>query len=114
MKFGSAIMQAADLRRLLKGALAGGEGARLFAALHRAWGHSAGALLSLCLLARAYEHAARIVEAFAELPVTLEVLVQVPAPIPHLLVCHLTKRHVVPHLPVHLECLQTAIPNGGL
>ena len=69
--------QAAELRQLLRRALQSAEGGRLFAALYRSWAHSAGATLSLCLLARAYEHAAAVVAAFADIPVTLEVLMQV-------------------------------------
>lgn len=97
--------QAAGLRQLLKGAFnsggssssgssssSRGEGARLFEALHRCWAHSAGALLSLCLLCRAYDHAADVVACFAELPVTLEVLVQVGSP-PLLLCCTFSRFH---------------------
>lgn len=68
--------EAAELRSLLQRALQSPEGGRLFAGLYRSWAHSAGATLSLCLLARAYEHAAVVVAAFADIPVTLEVLVQ--------------------------------------
>ena len=39
--------------------------------------HSAGALLSLCFLAGAYEHAFALIQAFCELPMGVEVLVQV-------------------------------------
>ncbi len=72
----SSAVQAAELRLLLRKALGSAEGGRLFAALYRSWAHSAGATLSLCLLARAYEHAAAVVAAFADIPVTVEVLVQ--------------------------------------
>jgi vacuole morphology and inheritance protein 14 len=75
------VRQAAELRGLLQRALQSAEGGRLFAALYRSWAHSAGATLSLCLLARAYEHAAAVVAAFADIPVTVEVLMQVP-PLP--------------------------------
>lgn len=71
------LAQAAELRTLLQKALQSAEGGRLFAALYRSWAHSPGATLSLCLLARAYEHAAAVVAAFADIPVTVEVLVQV-------------------------------------
>ena len=74
------VRQAAELRGLLQRALQSAEGGRLFAALYRSWAHSAGATLSLCLLARAYEHAAAVVAAFADIPVTLEVLMQVAPP----------------------------------
>ncbi|KXZ45906.1 hypothetical protein GPECTOR_49g490 [Gonium pectorale] len=38
----------------------------------------AGALLSLCFVAQAYDHAADIFNAFADLPFSTELLVQVP------------------------------------
>ena len=39
--------------------------------------HSAGALLSLCFLAGAYEHAFALIQEFGTLPMGVEVLVQV-------------------------------------
>jgi hypothetical protein len=41
--------------------------------------HSAGALLSLCFLAGAYEHAFALIQEFGTLPMGVEVLVQVRA-----------------------------------
>jgi hypothetical protein len=52
-------------------------GAVLFDGIHRCWSHSAGAVLLLCLLCRAYNHAADIVACFEELPTTVKVIVQV-------------------------------------
>lgn len=83
MLLAALLWQAAELRGLLRRALQSAEGGRLFAALYRSWAHSAGATLSLCLLARAYEHAAAVVAAFADIPVTLEVLMQVGSPTAH-------------------------------
>lgn len=80
------LSQAAELRSLLQKALQSPEGGRLFAGLYRSWAHSAGATLSLCLLARAYEHAAAVVAAFADIPVTVEVLVQVSFSCPETLI----------------------------
>ncbi|KAK9844103.1 hypothetical protein WJX81_004529 [Elliptochloris bilobata] len=66
-----------DLRALLQRAGAGGEGAALFSALYRSWCHSVGAVLSLCFLAQAYDHAYDLAASFADLGMNVEVLVQV-------------------------------------
>ncbi|KAK9805928.1 hypothetical protein WJX73_005859 [Symbiochloris irregularis] len=66
-----------NLRTLLKQAAANSDGAALRACLYKSWCHSAGAVLSLCLLSQAYGHASELVAAFADVPMTLEVLVQV-------------------------------------
>lgn len=95
--------QAAELRLLLRKALGSGEGGRLFAALYRSWAHSAGATLSLCLLARAYEHAAAVVAAFADILVTVEVLVQA---------CFV--RDDVQHRKIPLDCCQRGGPRAGV
>jgi vacuole morphology and inheritance protein 14 len=58
----------ADLRAQLHNALYDEEGAGLLCTLYKCWCHSACAALSLCLLARAYEHTERVIHSLAELP----------------------------------------------
>lgn len=72
----TALLQLADLRDMLREAATNPAGADLFAALYPSWSHSSGALLSLCLLAQAYDHACEIMGCFAALPLGAEVLVQ--------------------------------------
>ena len=52
-------------------------GADLFHSLYSSWSHSAGAVLSLCFLAGAYSHACDVITAYADLPMGVEVLVQI-------------------------------------
>mmetsp|Transcript_2306 Transcript_2306/g.5914 ORF Transcript_2306/g.5914 Transcript_2306/m.5914 type:complete len:925 (+) Transcript_2306:104-2878(+) len=52
------------------------QGPALFAALYPCWAHSSGALLSLCLLAQAYDHAYEVIQCYRWLPMGTEVLVQ--------------------------------------
>lgn len=66
-----------QLRSLLGGATQSQEGAELFHSLYSSWCHSAGAVLSLCLLAGVYSHACDIITAYAHLPMGVEVLVQI-------------------------------------
>lgn len=82
-----------DFRRRLKnldgsgGNLGGGgavnsaaaarEGAQLFVILYRSWSHNAVATLSLCLLAQAYEAASSLLHIFADLEITVSLLIQV-------------------------------------
>ncbi|KAJ1980709.1 hypothetical protein H4R33_005409 [Dimargaris cristalligena] len=49
----------------------------LFATLYRSWCHSPVATFTLCLLAQAYEHAANLLPIFAEMEMTVALLVQV-------------------------------------
>lgn len=49
----------------------------LFSSLYRSWCHNAVAVFALCLLARAYEHASTLLQIFAELELTVSLLVQI-------------------------------------
>ncbi|CAL8466856.1 g6392 [Coccomyxa elongata] len=66
-----------DLRMSLRSAGRTEEGAHLFTTLYRSWCHSLGAVLSLCFLSEAYGHAYELASCFAELPMGVEVLVQI-------------------------------------
>ncbi|KAI8852323.1 vacuolar protein 14 C-terminal Fig4p binding-domain-containing protein [Chytridium lagenaria] len=65
-----------DLRRKLKN-LDTRDGLLLFAALYRSWCHNPVAAFSLCLLAQAYEHAANLLQIFADLEITVTLLIQI-------------------------------------
>ncbi|KAI9317395.1 vacuolar protein 14 C-terminal Fig4p binding-domain-containing protein [Dichotomocladium elegans] len=65
-----------DLRKRLRN-LESKDGQRLFITLYRSWCHNAVATFSLCLLAQAYEHAANMLQLFAELEITVSMLIQV-------------------------------------
>ena len=69
--------QVKALRSLLAKATEAEAGADLFHSLYSSWSHSAGAVLSLCLLAGAYSHACDVITAYADLPMGVEVLVQI-------------------------------------
>lgn len=69
--------ECADLRAQLKAAVRSRESAELFTALYPSWCHSAVALVSLCLLAQAYDHASDLVQALGEFDSDVELLVQV-------------------------------------
>lgn len=69
--------QAKALRSLLAEATQAQAGADLFHCLYSSWSHSAGAVLSLCFLAGAYSHACDVITAYADLPMGVEVLVQI-------------------------------------
>ena len=71
------LLQVKQLRSLLGGATQSQEGAELFHSLYSSWCHSAGAVLSLCLLAGAYSHACDVITCYAHLPMGVEVLVQI-------------------------------------
>lgn len=58
-------------------AAAAREGAQLFVILYRSWSHNAVATLSLCLLAQAYEAASSLLHIFADLEITVSLLIQV-------------------------------------
>lgn len=53
------------------------DGQQLFTTLYRSWCHSAVATFSLCLLAQAYEHAANMLQVFAELEISVNMLIQI-------------------------------------
>ncbi|CDH58370.1 vacuole-associated enzyme activator complexcomponent [Lichtheimia corymbifera JMRC:FSU:9682] len=65
-----------DLRKRLRN-LDQKDGQQLFNTLYRSWCHNAVATFSLCLLAQAYEHAANMLQVFAELEITVSMLIQV-------------------------------------
>ncbi|WRT67889.1 uncharacterized protein IL334_004863 [Kwoniella shivajii] len=66
----------ADFRRRLKN-LESKDGQMLFSSLYRSWCHNAVAAFALCLLAQAYEHASNLLQIFAELELTVPLLVQI-------------------------------------
>ncbi|KAG5513603.1 hypothetical protein PMAC_001035 [Pneumocystis sp. 'macacae'] len=53
------------------------DGQSLFISLYRCWCHNAVATFSLCLLAQAYEQASNLLQIFAELEMTVSMLVQI-------------------------------------
>ncbi|KAI8917713.1 vacuolar protein 14 C-terminal Fig4p binding-domain-containing protein [Powellomyces hirtus] len=65
-----------ELRRRLKN-LDSRDGILLFTALYRSWCHNAVAVFSLCLLAQAYEHASNLLTLFADLEITVNLLIQI-------------------------------------
>ncbi|KAL9100047.1 MAG: hypothetical protein Q9163_004523, partial [Psora crenata] len=66
----------ADLRKRLRN-LETKEGQIFFVALFRSWCHNAVATFSLCLLAQAYEQAYNLLQIFAELEMTVNMLIQI-------------------------------------
>ncbi|KFK33392.1 hypothetical protein AALP_AA5G006900 [Arabis alpina] len=64
------------LRSLLKGSLVNREGKELFVALYASWCHSPMAIISLCLLAQAYQHASVVIQSLVEEDVNVKFLVQ--------------------------------------
>lgn len=67
----------AEFRKRLKTSETRADGAALFTTLYRSWCHNAVAVFSLCLLAQAYEHASSLLYIFAELEITVPMLVQI-------------------------------------
>ncbi|KAI1362385.1 vacuolar protein 14 C-terminal Fig4p binding-domain-containing protein [Xylaria arbuscula] len=66
----------ADLRKRLRN-LETKDGQTFFAALFRSWCYNAVATFSLCLLAQAYEAAYNLLQVFAELEMTITMLIQI-------------------------------------
>jgi vacuole morphology and inheritance protein 14 len=66
----------ADLRKRLR-SLDTKDGQTFFVTLFRSWCHNAVATFSLCLLAQAYEQASNLLHIFAELEITVNLLIQV-------------------------------------
>ncbi|KAI7887845.1 vacuolar protein 14 C-terminal Fig4p binding-domain-containing protein [Mucor mucedo] len=66
----------ANLRKRLRN-LDHKENQRLFNTLYRSWCHNAVSAFSLCLLSQVYEHAANMLQIFAELEITVNMLIQV-------------------------------------
>ncbi|KAH8118697.1 ARM repeat-containing protein [Phellopilus nigrolimitatus] len=67
----------AEFRRRLKSLEIRQDGQALFTTLYRSWCHNAVAVFALCLLAQAYEHASNLLSIFADLEITVQLLVQV-------------------------------------
>uniref|UniRef100_A0A7C9AXU5 Vacuolar protein 14 C-terminal Fig4-binding domain-containing protein n=1 Tax=Opuntia streptacantha TaxID=393608 RepID=A0A7C9AXU5_OPUST len=65
-----------ELRELLKESLAEGAGRDLFHALYASWCHSPMAIISLCLLAQAYQHACTVIQSLVEEDINVKFLVQ--------------------------------------
>ncbi|KAI0920953.1 hypothetical protein AcW2_006075 [Taiwanofungus camphoratus] len=70
-------LELADFRRRLKSLETRQDGQALFTTLYRSWCHNTVAVFSLCLLAQAYEHASNLLYIFADLEITVQVLVQI-------------------------------------
>ncbi|EKM79888.1 hypothetical protein AGABI1DRAFT_72575 [Agaricus bisporus var. burnettii JB137-S8] len=70
-------LELADFRRRLKNLENRQDGQALFTTLYKSWCHNAVSLVSLCLLAQAYEHASNLLYIFADLEVTVPMLVQI-------------------------------------
>ncbi|KAI5855409.1 putative vacuole-associated enzyme activator complex component [Tricharina praecox] len=66
----------AELRKRLR-SLDTKDGQTFFVTLFRSWCHNAVAAFSLCLLAQAYEQASNLLHTFAELEITVNLLIQV-------------------------------------
>ncbi|GJE84292.1 ARM repeat-containing protein [Phanerochaete sordida] len=66
-----------EFRRRLKSLEIRQDGQALFTTLYRSWCHNAVAVFSLCLLAQAYEHASNLLYIFADLDITVQMLVQI-------------------------------------
>ena len=66
----------AELRKRLRN-LESRDGQMFFVALFRAWCYNAVATFSLCLLAQAYEQAYNLLQIFAELEMTVNMLIQI-------------------------------------
>ncbi|KAG1901673.1 vacuolar protein 14 C-terminal Fig4p binding-domain-containing protein [Suillus fuscotomentosus] len=67
----------AEFRKRLKSLETRQDGQALFTTLYRSWCHNPVAVFSLCLLAQAYEHASNLLSIFADLEITVPLLVQV-------------------------------------
>ncbi|KAL8280512.1 hypothetical protein RQP46_007160 [Phenoliferia psychrophenolica] len=66
----------ADFRKRLR-TLESKDGQTLFTILYRSWSHNAIATFSLCLLAQAYEQAYSLLQIFADLEITVGLLIQI-------------------------------------
>jgi len=69
--------EAIELRDILKQSIRHADGCALFQTLYPAWSHNPVALLSMCLIAQAYEHASDLVLKFGVMEVDLPFLVQI-------------------------------------
>ncbi|KIJ57093.1 hypothetical protein M422DRAFT_218953 [Sphaerobolus stellatus SS14] len=66
-----------DFRKRLKSLETRQDGQALFTTLYRSWCHNPVSVFSLCLLAQAYEHASNLLHIFADLEITVPLLVQI-------------------------------------
>ncbi|GAA6048028.1 hypothetical protein JCM3770_000155 [Rhodotorula araucariae] len=66
----------ADFRKRLR-TLDSKDGQNLFVTLYRSWSHNAVATFTLCLLAQAYEQASALLQIFADLEMTVPMLIQI-------------------------------------
>ncbi|XP_071715414.1 protein VAC14 homolog [Rutidosis leptorrhynchoides] len=64
------------LRDLLKQSLVNAAGKDFFLSLYASWSHSSMAILSLCLLAQAYQHASSVIQSIKEEDINVKFLVQ--------------------------------------
>ncbi|KAJ4901304.1 Protein VAC14-like protein [Raphanus sativus] len=64
------------LRNLLRGSLVNREGKELFVALYASWCHSPIAIISLCLLSQAYQHASVVIQSLVEEDMNVKFFVQ--------------------------------------
>ncbi|KAL7586671.1 hypothetical protein Lser_V15G37282 [Lactuca serriola] len=65
-----------DLRNLLKQSLVNAAGKDFFLSLYASWTHSSMAIISLCLLAQAYQHASCVIQSLTEEDINVRFLVQ--------------------------------------
>ncbi|PIN04964.1 hypothetical protein CDL12_22502 [Handroanthus impetiginosus] len=65
-----------DLRELLKKSLVNDAGKNLFLSLYSSWCHSPMAIISLCLLAQAYQHASSVIQSLVEEDINVKFLLQ--------------------------------------
>ncbi|KAK9063662.1 hypothetical protein SSX86_017533 [Deinandra increscens subsp. villosa] len=65
-----------DLRDLLKQSLVDAAGEDLFLSLYASWSHSSMAILSLCLLAQAYQHTSSVIQSLTEEDINVRFLIQ--------------------------------------
>ncbi|XP_057486097.1 protein VAC14 homolog isoform X2 [Actinidia eriantha] len=66
----------AELRDLLKQSMVNPSGKDLFLSLYSSWRHSPTAIISLCLLAQAYQHTSSIIQSLVEEDINVKFLVQ--------------------------------------
>ncbi|KAH0924045.1 hypothetical protein HID58_024063, partial [Brassica napus] len=64
------------LRNLLRGSLVNREGKELLVALYASWCHSPMAIISLCLLSQAYQHASVVIQSLVEEDMNVKFFVQ--------------------------------------
>eukprot|EP00756_Hemistasia_phaeocysticola_P050677 Hpha_TRINITY_DN25873_c0_g1::TRINITY_DN25873_c0_g1_i1::g.20006::m.20006/K15305/VAC14, TAX1BP2; vacuole morphology and inheritance protein 14 len=66
-----------ELRTVLKRGLEDEHARNTFKALYRCWCHNAVAVVSLCLLSRAYEHACALIKSFGDREISVSMMVQI-------------------------------------